>query len=70
VYCSMKLNLPRRSKKRVFTSEHASLLAPTATNQMFALDFMHDTLYDGRKFRLLNVIDEANREAPWLNQNL
>jgi putative transposase len=30
---------------------------------MWALDFMHDTLYDGRKFRLLNVIDEGNREA-------
>jgi putative transposase len=28
-----------------------------------ALDFMHDTLYDARKFRLLNVIDEGNREA-------
>ncbi len=24
---------------------------------------MHDTLYHGRKFRLLNVIDEGNREA-------
>ncbi len=24
---------------------------------------MHDTLYGGRKFRLLNVIDEVNREA-------
>ena len=24
---------------------------------------MHDVLYDGRRFRTLNVIDEANREA-------
>ncbi|MEB3214394.1 MAG: DDE-type integrase/transposase/recombinase [Leptolyngbyaceae bacterium] len=32
-------------------------------NQIWALDFMHDTLYEGRKFRLLNVIDEGNREA-------
>ena len=63
VYCSMKLNLPRRAKKRFFTRERVPLLAPTAINQMWALDFMHDTLYDGRKFRLLNVIDEANREA-------
>ena len=63
VYCSMKLNLPRRAKKRVFTRERMPLLVPTAINQMWALDFMHDTLYDGRKFRLLNVIDEANREA-------
>jgi putative transposase len=24
---------------------------------------MHDVLYDGRRFRTLNLIDEANREA-------
>lgn len=27
------------------------------------MDFMHDALYGGRKFRTFNVIDEANREA-------
>jgi putative transposase len=63
VYCSMKLNLPRRTKKRVITRERQPLVAPDSVNQMWALDFMHDTLYDGRKFRLLNVIDEGNREA-------
>ena len=63
VYCSMKLNLPRRTKKRVITRERQPLVAPETVNQTWALDFMHDTLYDGRKFRLLNVIDEGNREA-------
>ncbi len=63
VYCSMKLNLPRRTKKRVITQARQPLIAPEALNQVWALDFMHDTLYDGRKFRLLNVIDEGNREA-------
>jgi putative transposase len=63
VYCSMKLNLPRWTKKRVSTRVRQPLVAPDAVNQMWALDFMHDTLYDGRKFRLLNVIDEGNREA-------
>lgn len=32
-------------------------------NTVWALDFMRDTLYDGRVFRTLNVIDEANRGA-------
>ena len=27
------------------------------------MDFMHDQLQDGRTFRLLNVIDDFNREA-------
>ncbi len=63
VYCSMKLDLPRRTKKRVITRARQPLMAPEALHQVWALDFMHDTLYDGRKFRLLNVIDEGNREA-------
>src|SRR6266536_6135240 len=32
-------------------------------NVVWALDFMRDTLYGGRVFRTLNVIDEANRGA-------
>ena len=32
-------------------------------NAVWALDFMRDTLYSGRVFRTLNVIDEANRGA-------
>ena len=40
-----------------------TLIAPSALNGIWALDFMHDTLYGGRCFRTLNVIDEANREA-------
>src|SRR5215469_5578849 len=32
-------------------------------NETWALDFMADALYDGRGFRILNIIDEGNREA-------
>ena len=32
-------------------------------NAVWALDFMRDTLYSGRVFRTLNVIDEANGDA-------
>lgn len=63
VYCEMGLNLPRRTKKRVPQREPVPLEAGEQVNQGWALDFMHDALYDGRRFRTLNVIDEANREA-------
>lgn len=59
----MQLNLPRRTKERVITRERQPLMAPETVNQVWALNFMDDTLYDGRKFRLLKVIDEGNRDA-------
>ncbi len=63
VYCEMKLNMKRRTKKRFITRERQPLGGSTQLNQVWALDFMRDTLYDGRPFRTLNVIDEGNREA-------
>lgn len=63
VYCKMKLNLPRRTKKRLPIRQAQSLSAQPVLNQVWALDFMRDTLDDGRPFRTLNVIDEGNREA-------
>jgi len=63
VYCDLGLNIPRRTKRRIPKREPVPLAAGTLVNQGWALDFMHDVLYDGRRFRTLNVIDEANREA-------
>lgn len=63
VYCDMKLNMKRRTKKRVVTRPRQPLDCPQEINDTWALDFMRDTLYDGRPFRTLNVIDEGNREA-------
>lgn len=63
VYCAMRLNLKRKVRRRLLTRERQPLLASTELNRVWALDFMRDTLYDGRPFRTLNVIDEGNREA-------
>jgi putative transposase len=38
-------------------------VVPESVNQTCALDFMNETLYDGSKFNLLNVIGNGNREA-------
>lgn len=63
VYCALRLNLPRRTKRRVPKRLRRPLVAPTALNRVWALDFMADALYGWRPFRTLNVIDEGNREA-------
>lgn len=63
VYRELKLNLPRRTKRRLPRIERQPLDAPAAVDQIWALDFMHDSLHHGRCFRTLNVMDEGNREA-------
>lgn len=63
IYCQMKLNLPRRTRKRVPQRVAQPLVVPNAVNQVWAMDFMHDTLYDRRGLRTFNVIDEADRQA-------
>jgi putative transposase len=52
---------PRR--KRVSA---VRVVAPAATkpNERWAMDFMTDSLYDGRRFRLLTLVDTATRECP------
>jgi putative transposase len=61
VYCDMKLNQKRRTKKRVPKRDPASMVVIDRINAVWALDFMYDALYGGRMFRTLNVIDEADR---------
>jgi putative transposase len=71
-FIKMGLNLPRRTKKRLPKIIKETLIAPQEHNTMWALDFMYDTLYYGRSFRTINVIDESNREvlAIEVNQSL
>ena len=63
VYCALRLNLPRRTTRRVPKRIRQPLAAPARLNQTSALDFMTETLYDGRRVRLLTMIDEGNREG-------
>jgi putative transposase len=63
VYCALRLNLPRRTKRRVPHRLRRPLVAPPVLNQTWAIDCMADALYDRRRFRLLTIIDEGNREA-------
>ncbi len=63
VYTSMKLNIRRRAKKRLPERVKLPLAVPEGPNQMWSLDFMSDSFTDSRKFRLLNVIDDFNRES-------
>ena len=62
-YGALRLNLPRRTTRRVPRRIRQPLTAPPVLNQTWALDFMTETLYDGRRVRLLTMIDKGNREG-------
>lgn len=66
VYKLLKLNIRRRIKRRLPQRVKEPLLVPEALNQAWSMDFMSDSLVDGRRFRLLNIIDDYNRESLWI----
>ena len=39
---------------------------PTGPTERWSMDFVHDTLADGRSFRILTVVDHRNRHSPVL----
>ena len=63
VYRQLRLNLPRRTKKRLPLRLRQPLIVLPQPNAVWAVDFMSDTLYGGRRFRTLNILDEGVREA-------
>ena len=63
VYCELGLNHKRRTKKRLPNRVRQPMEVPSIPNAVWALDFVSDALYVGRRFRTLNVMDEGVREA-------
>lgn len=63
IYWELALNLRIKPRRRLVRQIPEPLTVPTALNQVWSMDFMHDQLVDGRSIRLLNVIDDFNREA-------
>ncbi|CBA21966.1 putative transposase insK [Erwinia amylovora] len=63
IYCLLKLNFRRKGKQRLQVRNPSPLATPEALNQSWSVDFMHDALVCGRRFRTFNVVDDFNREA-------
>ncbi|WP_300647342.1 transposase family protein [Paenalcaligenes sp.] len=59
----MNLNQKRRTKKRLPERNPAPLTVPAEANYSWTFDFMSDALYNGTRFRVLNILDEGVREA-------
>src|SRR4029077_7065333 len=65
LYREMGLQLRNKSpKRRVMAKLREGRSTATAPNQVWAMDFVHDQLFDGRKIRVLTVVDTFTRLSP------
>lgn len=70
IYCELELNLRIKPRRRLKRDKPDSLSVPTAINQVWSMDFMSDSLADGRSFRTFNVLDDYNREGLAIEADL
>jgi putative transposase len=63
LYVEERLQVRRRSGRKRALGTRAPLALPHGPNQRWSLDFLHDQLSDGRRFRILAVVDDFTREC-------
>jgi putative transposase len=63
VYRELGLTVRRRRGRKRAVGTRAPILAAAAPNARWSLDFVHDQLADGRRLRVLNVIDDATKRC-------
>jgi putative transposase len=63
LYREEKLAVRRRGGRKRAIGTRAPMLVPLAPNERWSLDFVSDQLTDGRRFRILTVVDDCTREC-------
>jgi putative transposase len=62
IYTEEKLQVRRRDGRKRALGTRKPMVLPDGPNQRWSLDFMSDALTDGRRFHILAVVDDFNRE--------
>ena len=63
LYREQGLSLRRRRRRKRLSHLRVERSLPSGANQAWAMDFIHDSLWSGRRYRALAVIDEWSRES-------
>lgn len=63
LYREERLQLRLRRRKKLAAAIRIPMPQPTRLNQRWSMDFVSDTLWHGRRFRVLTVVDDYSREC-------
>jgi putative transposase len=63
LYREERLTVRKRGGRKRALGTRAPMTIPQGSNQRWSLDFVSDSLVDGRRFRILCVIDDFSREC-------
>jgi putative transposase len=63
IYREAGLQVRRRRRKRLSRGERLPITPPSRPGERWSMDFMLDTLGDGRGFRTFNIVDDYTREC-------
>jgi putative transposase len=63
LYAEERLQVRRRGGRKRALGTRAPLALPQGSNQRWSLDFVSDAFTDGRRFRILTVVDDFTREC-------
>jgi putative transposase len=63
LYALERLQVRRRGGRKRAIGTRAPMTLPQGPNQRWSLDFVSDTLTDGRRLRILAVVDDFTREC-------
>ena len=57
----------RQARQRGGGGTRAPILVEAKANARWSLDFVHDQFANGRRFRILNIVDDVTRECLTAN---
>ena len=56
----------RTKRRKKLMRPRVPMVVPTRVNERWSLDFVHDQLADGRRIRILNIVDDFSRKCGGL----
>jgi putative transposase len=68
--CELELNLRIKPRSRIKRDKPEALSVPPEINQVWSMDFMSDSLKNGRSMRTFDVFDDYNCEGLAIDVNV